>query len=166
MGRDSGEGMLAIVSEVPVHLPGLSKIVRSFNQHGSWSEGLEANDDVREMKLCLRIEAYRDILHSVFGLPPRKFISVDDILDIVLLFRYRRIAEEALLSVLEMRNDAESFGALEAACRRGDQFVLTADQQIPGCGITRALLAGMRSFRVRSSGLYLVPYILRTRRSC
>lgn len=63
--------MLAIVSEVPVYLPGLSKIVRPFDQHGSWSESLEANDDVREMKLRLEVEAYRDIFYTVFGLPPR-----------------------------------------------------------------------------------------------
>jgi len=62
--------MLAVVSEVPVHLPGFSEIVWTFDQHGSRSEGLEADDDVREVKLCFKIEAYRDILHSVFGLPP------------------------------------------------------------------------------------------------
>lgn len=68
----------------------------------------------------------------------------------MLLFRYRRIAEEAFLSILEMRNDTESFGTMETARRRSAQFVLTTDQQIPGCGITRALLAGMRSFRIQS----------------
>lgn len=74
MGRNSGKIVLAIVSEVPVYLPGLSKIVRPFDQHGSWSEGLEANDDVREMELCLEVDAYRDILYSVLGLPPRSEI--------------------------------------------------------------------------------------------
>lgn len=71
MGRNTGKIVLAIVSEVPIYLPGLSKIVWSFDQHGGWSEGLEANNDMREMKLCLEVEAYRDILHPILGLPPR-----------------------------------------------------------------------------------------------
>lgn len=70
MGRDFGEVALAVVSEVSVHLPGFSEIVRPFDQHGSWSEGLEANNNVSEVKLCLKIEAYRDIFHPILGLPP------------------------------------------------------------------------------------------------
>lgn len=74
MGRNPGKIVLAIVSEVPVYLPGLSKIVRPFDQHGGWSKSLETNNDVRKMKLCLEIEAYRDILYSILGLPPRSEI--------------------------------------------------------------------------------------------
>lgn len=71
MSRDIGEVMLTIMSEVPIYLPGFSKIIRSLDQHSSRSKSLKANNDMREVKLCLKIEAYRDILHSVFGLPPR-----------------------------------------------------------------------------------------------
>lgn len=70
MGRNVWEIVIVIVNEVPVYLPGLSKIVRPFDQHGSRSESLKANDDVREVKHRLKIEGYRDILDSVLGLSP------------------------------------------------------------------------------------------------
>lgn len=70
MSRNPGEIMFAVVSKVPIHLPSLSKIVRSFDQHGGRSESLETNDDVRKVKLCLEVEAYRDIFHPVLSLPP------------------------------------------------------------------------------------------------
>lgn len=76
MGRDFGEVMFAVMSEVSVHLPGPSKIVRPFDQHGSRTEGLEANNDVSEVELCLKVEAYRDILHPILGLPPRPEIYI------------------------------------------------------------------------------------------
>jgi len=59
------------VGEISIHLPGLAEIIRSFDQHGSWPEGLEANNDMREMKLRLEIKAYCNILHSIFSLPPQ-----------------------------------------------------------------------------------------------
>lgn len=71
MDRNAGEVVGAIVSKVSVYLPSYSEIVRSFDQHGSRPESLEANDEMREVKRGFGIEAYRDIFHSVLGLPPR-----------------------------------------------------------------------------------------------
>lgn len=60
----------------------------------------------------------------------------------------RCVAEEAFLSLLQMRNNAKSFGVSETARRRSAQSVFTTDQQVSGSGIARALLAGMRSLRI------------------
>lgn len=59
--------------------------------------------------------------------------------DVVLGFA-PRVAQEALL-LLQMGDDAEPLGAVDAACRRSLKPVLSADQQIAGGGVTTALLA-------------------------
>lgn len=64
------EGLLAIVGEVSVNLPGFSKVEGSLYEHGRGTERLETNDNMSEMKFGLEIESYSYIFLSIFGLPP------------------------------------------------------------------------------------------------
>lgn len=68
-------------------------------------------------------------------------LPTDDVVDVVLLAWIGGIAEEALLAVLEMRDDAVALGTIEAACRGGVQLLPAPNQQVTCGRVARALLA-------------------------
>lgn len=70
MGWYSREGTVTVVGEVPVDLPGVTKVVGPLDQHGCWSEGLEVDDYVGEVEFRLQVEGYGHVLHAVLRLPP------------------------------------------------------------------------------------------------
>ena len=74
--------------------------------------------------------------------------TTNDVGDIVLLFRPGSIAIEALVLVLQMGYDTESFGCVKATSRGGVQLFSSAYEQVAGRRITRAVLTWMNAFYV------------------
>ena len=58
------------MSKVSGDVPGLAPIKRLLNVHGSRSEGLEGDDDVSHMKLCLKIKLNGHMFITIGCLPP------------------------------------------------------------------------------------------------
>lgn len=65
------ERLGAVRCEVAVDVPGLAKIIRTFNEHGGWPESGENNDKMCKMELSFQIQLNRCVLLSVLRLPPR-----------------------------------------------------------------------------------------------
>lgn len=148
----SREGLLAVVGKVPIHMPRRSKVKGPLDVHGRRSEGGEGDNQMGEVELCLQIQLDGGILLAILRLPPRGQIRarlglVDNLSDAMILVRIMlgllpRVAQEALL-VLQMGQDAETLGRVEATGRACTQSVLAANQEITRGRIARGALARM-----------------------
>lgn len=134
--RHARERIMAIVREILVCVPRATEIVRSLDQHSRRSKSGERNDQMGEMEFRLEVQLNGDILLAVFRLPPgmvpRSWLRlVDDLSDAMVLQGIVAcflscVAQETFL-LLQMGHDAEAFGAIETACRRCLQAILTTD---------------------------------------
>lgn len=100
------KGLLAVVREIFVHMPGLAKVIRTLDVHGRWPEGGEHNNHVSEVEFGLEVQLDGHILLPVLRLPPRllqrsRLVLVDNLTDPVVLQRIvlrtvSSVAQEAL----------------------------------------------------------------------
>lgn len=58
------------MGKVLVHRPCSSEVMRSFDQHGSRTEGLEDDHQVSEVELSFQVELNGDLLLPILSLPP------------------------------------------------------------------------------------------------
>ena len=60
----------AVMSKVSVDLPSFAPVKGLLDVHGGGSEGLEGDDDVGDVELCLEVQLDGDSLVAIGGLPP------------------------------------------------------------------------------------------------
>lgn len=154
------KGPLAVGSKIPCHLPGLSPIVGLLDVHGSRSEGLVGDDQVGDVELGLEVKLDRHVLHSVFGLPPgsvlvslnltRRLPTVNDVLNPM---RGPRVPPQTFrcgitpktflstLCLIQMGEDTVSLLSECPARRSRCEFVLAADEEVAGGGVTTPFVA-------------------------
>lgn len=53
------------------YLPSFSEVKRSLDEHGSWTEGAEGEDEVSEVEFGLQVQLDTRRLQAILALPPR-----------------------------------------------------------------------------------------------
>ena len=81
---DAREWIGAIISEVSVHLPGFTEVIRPLDKHGGRSERFETHNQVSKVKFSLEVYLNGHVLPAVLGLPPFVFPIVTEVSDNVL----------------------------------------------------------------------------------